>query len=239
MSDEVITTPFGKFLIDPADLIGSTLKAGTLWDGPGFLQPIAQEYAALGERGVTVLDVGANQGAFSVWLASQGAWRVISVEPIPETMQRLKANLDLNKEVTANSVVPIEVAAYDRNTRLKLAAPVDRGNTGGAALIPTESGDERSFSTVFACPLDEFSWCFGERVSLIKIDAQGCDGRAMLGLALTIIKHEPAIVFEWEEDLARAHDQTLEQVIRWLTQNLNYTVEPWPTHLNNYLALPR
>ncbi len=38
MTDEVVTTPFGKFLINPNDCVGTTLKAGTLWDGPGFLR---------------------------------------------------------------------------------------------------------------------------------------------------------------------------------------------------------
>jgi FkbM family methyltransferase len=233
MPDEVIQTPFGKFLIDPADLIGSTLKAGTLWDGPGFLQPIALEYGALGEVGMTILDIGANQGAFSVWLASRGAWRVIAVEPVPSTMQRLKANLDLNREVTADSVIPLAVAAYDRQTTLALALPVDPGNSGAAALIPDALG------TIPAYPLDQFSRLFGKRVSLIKVDTQGCDGKALLGLALTIIRDEPAIVFEWEPEMAKAHNQTLEGLIRWLTKDLNYTVEPWPTHATNFLALPR
>jgi FkbM family methyltransferase len=232
MSDEVISTPFGKFLIDPTDLIGSTLKAGTLWDGPGFLQPIALEYGALGERGATVLDIGANQGAFSVWLASRGAWRVIAVEPVPSTMRRLKANLDLNRDVTADSVIPLEVAAYDRRTMM-LMGDYDSHNTGATSLLP--GGDGK----IPAYPLDHFSRLFGQRVSLIKVDAQGCDGKALLGLALTIIRDEPAIVFEWEPQLAAVHNQTLEQLIRWLTQDLSYTVEPWPTHSNNYLALPR
>jgi FkbM family methyltransferase len=232
MSDEVIQTPFGKFLIDPADLIGSTLKAGTLWDGPGFLQPIALEYGALGEVGVTILDIGANQGAFSVWLASRGAWRVIAVEPVPSTMQRLKANLDLNRDVTADSVIPLEVAAYDRRTMLRLG-DYDSHNTGATTLLPGDDG------SIHAYPLDHFSRLFGKRVSLIKVDTQGCDGKVLLGLALTIIRDEPAIVFEWEPEMAKVHNQKLEDLIRWMTKDLNYTVEPWPTHSTNYLALPR
>lgn len=230
MSDEVVTTPFGKFLIPKGDLIGETLRAGTLWDGPGFLQPIALEHAALGQEGVTVLDVGANIGSFSVWLAKHGAWRVLAVEPVPQTMQYLKANLDLNKEVCAGHVIPLEIAAYDRQALLA-APPLDLGNLGGTTLdlLHDLSG------TIVAFPLDRYDWLFGTRISLIKIDAQGCDGAAILGLAKTIQRHRPTIVFEWEARLALPHGYALKIILQQLT-TWGYEVHEWPSQPNNYLA---
>lgn len=230
MSDEVISTPFGKFLIDPQDLIGSTLKAGTLWDGPGFLQPIALEYGRLGEVGTTILDVGANIGAFSVWLARQGAWRVIAVEAIGLTMQRLKANLDLNKEVTADHVIPLEIAAYDRIGRLG-SSTIDPGNVGGTCVLP--QGE-----VVMGAPLDDFRWVFGERVSLIKLDIQGCELRALDGLIKTMQRWKPTIVFEWEADLALAHGDRWPMVEVFFAAR-QYCVHPWPSQPNNFLALPQ
>ena len=234
MSDEVVTTPFGQFLIDPRDIIGSTLKAGTLWDGPGFLQPIAHEYGRLGEPGVTILDIGANIGSFSVWLAHHGAWRVLAVEPVPETMAYLKANLDLNKDVCADRVIPLEVAAYDQLTHL-YTPELDRGNLGGTTLY-TMPPLGRLDHSVSAFPLDDFSWTFGSRVSLIKVDTQGCDGAALMGLARTLERDHPALVFEWEADLAERHRYTLEQVQRWLELDFGYQVHEWPSHSHNYLA---
>lgn len=230
MGDEVVTTPFGKFLIDPQDLIGSTLKAGTLWDGPGFLQPIAEEYGQLGVRGVTILDIGANLGSFSVWLAAHGAWRVIAVEPIPQTMQRLKANLDLNREVTASVVIPLEVAAYDRSTTVRMGV-WDPGNTGGTQVVEDPIGPIR------ACALDQYQWLWRGGVALVKIDAQGCDGRALRGVAQTLQRYRPAVVFEWDAALAHDHDDTLTETLAWLEQQ-DYVVESWPAYPHNYLALP-
>lgn len=229
MGDEIVTTHFGKFLVDPVDCIGSTTKAGTLWDGPGFLQPIALEYGRLGEVGTTILDVGANIGTFSVWLASRGAWRVIAVEPVPETLLYLKANLDLNQNVCAETVIPLEIAAYDRQTRMS-AGNVDTHNLGGTPvkeLMPE--------GLIQADRLDHWAHCFGQRVSLIKIDAQGCDGRAILGLEETIAHHRPVIVFEWEAGLAQAHDLTLDELKAWLATR-HYSCDPWPCYANNYLA---
>ena len=230
MPDEVVATPFGKFLITRGDLIGETTRAGTLWDGPGFLQVIAKEHGRLGEPGVTILDVGANQGAFSIWLAQQGAWRVIAVEPVPQVMQRLKANLDLNREITAGVVVPLEVAGYSQAVLLGVG-PFDPGNWGGTTL--GVASDQR----VRGCGLDAYQFLYGERVSLIKIDAQGCDGEVIFGLKATLERDHPVIVFEWEADLAKPHPNSLAQV-RFLLEGLGYQVHEWPSHPGNYLALP-
>lgn len=231
MADEIVDTSFGRFLIDPADLIGSTTKAGTLWDGPGFLQPIAKEFARFGEEGTTILDVGANIGTFSVYCASKGAWRVVAVEPVPSTLQRLKANLDLNRERCAGVVIPVGVAAYDRTTRMALAAPLDPHNRGAAALVPTADGD------IFGVRLDSYRYVFGRRVSLIKIDAQGCDAAAIYGLVGTIERDRPGIVFEWEPELAEVHGTTLGLLLAFLGA-CHYTVRPWPGYDDNYLAVP-
>ncbi len=232
MPDEVVQTRFGKFLIAPEDLIGSTTKAGTLWDGPGFLQVIAKEHGRLGERGVTILDVGANIGTFSVWLASRRAWRVVAVEPVPETLRYLKANLDLNQATCADVVIPVETAAYHTTCRMALAAAPDRGNMGGTAVIPNRGG------LIQAEPLDTYQHLWGDLLSLIKIDAQGCDFAALLGLEQTLLRHHPVIVFEWEAGLAQAHAHTLEMVGPWVQARGYQAPKAWPCYANNYLVLP-
>lgn len=229
MGDEVVTTPFGKFLVNPLDCVGMTTKAGRLWDGAGFLQPIAIEYGRLGEVGTTILDVGANIGSFSVWLARHGAWRVIAVEPVPETLLYLKANLDLNHDVCADCVIPLEIAAYDDQVRMALVS-FDPNNLGATPIIPLPSG------LIQGDRLDHWQHCFGSRVSLIKIDVQGCDGRALMGLEETIERHRPVIVFEWEAGLASVHGLTLDAVFDWLNYR-HYSVHPWPCYANNYLAI--
>lgn len=232
MSDEVVTTPFGKFLVNDRDVIESTLKAGTLWDGPGFLQVIAAEYARFYEVGTTILDVGANVGSFSIYCAQHGAWRVVAVEAIGSTVARLKANLDLNRETCAAVVIPLEIAAY-KEERPLFAPVIDPGNVGGTALqVSMDTGTE---PVVPGEPLDNYRWLYGERVSLIKIDAQGCDGAALVGLQQTLAQHHPAVVFEWEEALSRPHGVSLEDV-KALLQGLGYRIHPWPTHSWNFLA---
>jgi FkbM family methyltransferase len=233
MPDEVVQTPFGKFQVNPEECIGGTVKAGTVWDGPGFLQVIAREHGQLGTWGVTILDVGAHLGDWTVWLVREGAWRVVAVEAAPYMIQMFKANMDLNKDVCADRVMLLPYAAYDRTATLTWDQPYVERDAGGAALT---LGEEHG--AIPARALDDFQWAYGERVSLIKIDVQGCDFRALLGLEQTITRDHPVIVFEWEPRLMAYHGDTLEETIAWLEAR-RYTVQPWPSHEPNYLALPR
>jgi FkbM family methyltransferase len=232
MPDEVVTTPFGQFLVNPAECIGSTVKAGTVWDGPGFLQVLAREHGHLGEPGTTILDIGAHLGDWTVWLASQGAWRVVAVEPAPLMLTYLKANLDLNKAVCADRVVVLPVAAYDRRATLDWTLPYDPQDSGGAALTPAEAGP----GPIPAASLDDYAYLWGERVSLIKVDAQGCDGAALMGLEHTIKAHHPALIFEWEERLAPPHGYDLSEIRRQLLL-WGYRTHEWPSHASNYVAV--
>lgn len=243
MGDEVVDTRYGKFLINPNDCVGTTLKAGTLWDGPGFLMPIACEYGHLGEEGWTILDVGANIGSWTVWLARENAWRVVAVEPIPQTLLYLKANLDLNQPWTAPRVILLEVAAYDHRCRMQIAGSFNPDNLGATALVPSLAGP------IQAAPLDDYVHVFGPKVGLIKIDTQGSDGKVLHGLQWTLAHYRPVVVFEWEAELAVRHTdagtlkdyekaEDLQDLIRWL-KGQRYTVDPWPAQPNNYLARPR
>jgi FkbM family methyltransferase len=233
VADERISTPWGEFIGPSEDIIVSTLKAHTLWDGQGFLQPLCKEWARFGEVGTTVLDVGAHFGYFSVWLARQGAWRVVSVEPMPETYRYLQMNLDLNKDVCAGSVIPLPVGAYSQRTVLQPSV-LDYGNWGGRFLTPVVNPG----LTLPVYPLDDYQFLLGQRVSLIKCDAQGCDGAALFGLRQVIKRDHPVIIFEWDAVLAAFHGIPLQQTINDLTTR-NYQTWEWPTHPNNYVAIPR
>ncbi|MFJ9566965.1 amino acid adenylation domain-containing protein [Streptomyces fuscichromogenes] len=69
------------------------------------------EYARFGLRigdGAVIVDVGANIGLFSLWAAGQADdVRVVAVEPNPDTLPYLKANLELN--AVAADIVPMAV----------------------------------------------------------------------------------------------------------------------------------
>lgn len=233
MGAEVVATPFGKFQVWPQDLIGSTTKAGTLWDG-GMLQPVAREYGHLGEPFTTILDVGANIGTFSVWLASRGAWRVVAVEPHPQIMLMLKANLDLNQATCGEVVIPLEIAAWSKETCVRQGRadplPTD-GNIGSHYVVETPAGD------IPAAPLDSYRWLYGDRVSLVKIDVEGSEWPVLQGLEQTLTRDHPAVVFEClpPEATYQKEGAKVSTIAHWFAGR-RYQVWEWPSLPHNYLA---
>jgi FkbM family methyltransferase len=146
----------------------------------------AEEYAAFKaavQPGATVLDVGANLGAYTVlfarWVGPQG--RVIAFEPAPASRDGLERQLALNGAADRVAVRPEAVAAASgvRPFRADAMQGDNRLNVGdagpGVILVETTS-------------LDEF--CAREDVSpdLIKIDVEGAELDVLRGARTTIAR---------------------------------------------------
>lgn len=228
---------FGRFHLYAHDLIGRTAIGNNLWDWP-FLGPIFEKYSSLDKIAV---DVGANMGLHTVWLAKHNK-RVYSIEPITHVI--LEANITLNGEHLRRKVKTSKEAAYDRNTVLKIAPEDKQGqelfgmdlnkitNLGGLALVSSMGSiEDNPISTIV---LDEWILDDGP-VGLIKVDAQGCDLRAMMGMTKTITRDHPAIVFEYEPEFSKLHGHGWHDYVEFF-KSINYRVHP-TENSNNWLAL--
>ena len=142
-------------------------------------------------------------------------------------------------------------AAFSESGWMKLAPDADLGQTvegvepgdidnpGGVALIRASKADAEAQECVQGFVLDK--WVEeDEEVGLIKVDAQGCDLRALVGLRKTIERCRPGILFEFEEGLARLQGDS------WLHYEgffnmLGYGLEEQEKvgYKNNWVAVPR
>ncbi len=110
---------------------------------PQFFDPQERDIlgrAVLGERlrdDFVFIDVGANIGAYSLFVAAQGrpATRVLSVEPQPEIFDRLVCNIQLNPGM---SIKAVDCAVADRPGELTLF--LDPGNSGQSSVKIVGSG---------------------------------------------------------------------------------------------------
>jgi len=136
--------------------------------------------------GMTVVDVGANIGYFSV-LASKlvgSKGRVICVEVDPDNVEILRANLWKNG--CSNASV-LQVAAWDETTQLTL-----RTNPAGGAgsYVDATSGD----ASVLAVRLDEV---IEGPVHYMKVDCESTDHMVVSGAA-GLIRAKPTMVMTVE-----------------------------------------
>lgn len=168
-SERSFVTSFGCTMRDDInDYIPMQIFFFGVWE-PNLTQYMTETI----KPGVTVVDVGANVGYYSLLMSRLvgPAGKVIAIEPAIHTFGKLQRNLDLNgcKNVSARNVA---VAA--RKGQIKLfRSPHGDANTGSATVVPYKGADEGS---VVEC--DTLMSILGddaESVCFIKIDIEGAE----------------------------------------------------------------
>jgi FkbM family methyltransferase len=146
---------------------------------------------ALLRPGDTVVDAGANIGAFSVpagrLIGSTG--RLIAIEMMPQTARRLDENLARNG-ISAKIVQ----TALASTSGLTLDATLDPSRGGQATLVLGHTLDKAQRVRVTTRTLDEVLADVGE-IALIKIDVEGAELDAFAGGVATLARTR-AIIFE-------------------------------------------
>lgn len=163
----------------------------------------------------TVVDVGANRGEFSLFVAHvvpQG--QVISFEPSPIAAATLRYDLTRNmiRNVTVN-----QIGLSDENKQSELTAP--RHNSGEGSLVSQQFADSASFM-VSVRPGDAL--LADIMPTLIKIDVEGYELRVLKGLKNTIHRCHPVIITEIERSHLARCGSSPEQ-IKELLETLGYS----------------
>jgi FkbM family methyltransferase len=158
--------------------------------------------------GMTVIDIGANVGLYSIIAAKRVApgGRVWAIEPSSETYARLLANLELN---AVQVVTPVRLALSTKDdgsaTLLRQA-----GHADGERFLQPGSGNSISVAdaeTVATLSLDTFCARSGiARVDFIKMDVEGGEYDVFRG-SQSVLRTNPDLVMVFEhtrEGCARA-----------------------------------
>lgn len=138
------------------------------------LEIIRQDVAATkGQRPYVFLDIGANIGAYSLFVASWAGpeARVFAFEPQPHIFRRLAANLSFNAYAT---VTPLQMALADSNEPVMLH--IDRINSGESSLKKLDTMTTTTAVEVPARTLMAFAAENGlSHISGMKLDVEGAE----------------------------------------------------------------
>lgn len=182
--------------------VGNTLKRRGTFD-----QRMSYALQSLCRPGYTVLDVGANLGAFTVPLAERVGRRgvVHAFEPFRKVFQHLNANVAMNglsNVYTYNIAVgrderEVEVHSPDLSTfTVPSAMRVENQHGRDDAAMYDKVFYEEDRARISMRPLDSFD--FGGRpVHFVKIDVEFMELEVILGARELIRKHRPVI---WAEN---------------------------------------
>lgn len=187
-----VRLPFGAWFIARGDYFASTLTADAFELAErSFLQRFLQP-------GMTVLDIGAHHGLYSLLAATQVGEHgsVYSFEPSPREQKALKLNLRLNRFRN----VKIQTFALGKEEASADLYVVNEFNTGCNSLRPPDVQHSTSRMTVLVRTLD--NWLAEEKikqVDFIKLDVEGGELDTLKGAEGTLrVKPRPLIMCELE-----------------------------------------
>ena len=146
--------------------------------------------------GWTVLDLGAHKGSFTVRAALAGPkTRVYAVEPEPENLRYLNANIALNR---LQNVV-VHAAAVSAEPGEALLYVAGRGSGTNSLLRGLVKGDTGVSVAVATIRLDDLLERAGGQVDLMKMDVEGAEYAVLHTVSSTALRRIHRIVLEYHD----------------------------------------
>lgn len=194
---------------------------------------VSRLFARILRRGWLFVDVGANIGFYSL-LAAPLADHVWSFEPNSSTRELLTSNIALN-DLQNVTVLPFGLS--DEPGTLAIG---QQGSDIGGATFRTRADVTASESVTVVCGDSVLQACRGAR-TLIKIDVEGWEFKALCGLKGLLETSECAVLAEVTDEWLRATGGSAEQLFAYMSALGFYAYKVYspPTTLHTHTRLRR
>jgi FkbM family methyltransferase len=157
------------------------------------LQRAIKQYVTTGD---TAYDIGANMGYVSLSLAKRvgPSGHVIAFEPVPRNVELLRMNIDNNQLL---NVQVLDVAASDRRGEAVIRIS---DNLSTASLIWHKNDASAVELNIKTVAIDDLVEAAGlPQPKFVKIDVEGAEGLALLGMSRTLAAAMPVVFIESSE----------------------------------------
>jgi len=167
--------------------------------------------------GMCVIDVGANEGLFTLFFRKRVGprGRVIALEPSERELNHLRRNLRINRFSDVD-IIACAVGDHAGRARLSLA---DAGHAGHNALGTPAAPWVRVVDEVDVelTTLDTLAearhW---PRIDLIKMDIEGSELNALRGAERLLARDRPVLLLEAEQESLSLRGASLAALLSWL-----------------------
>lgn len=188
---------------------------------------IYDPYLPVRKEGSVALDIGANVGLVSYYLA-QHFEKVYSIEPSTEHMQNLALMLNYNK---LTNVIPIQKAIYIENGKFGFGGPKDNTTMRSLHMATWQDGKpEEQVETITLQKL--FTDYKIEHVNLMKLDIEGSEIEVLSHPTFKTVAPKIDIIIIERHGWSGRHPNQLNEALK----NNGFTVEQIPNNADLVVA---
>lgn len=211
-SAKIITTDNIRFNLYKDDVLSKLIYAENFeWAEKEWLKSFLKP-------GMICYDLGANIGFYtllSAYLTFPNG-KVISLEPVNKTFERLKANIDINDKIS-NCVSCYKIAASNSAGELEIFT-ASKDLHAWNSLVAPQNKDEFTKEIIKTISLDSLFENENLPVpNFIKIDVEGWEENVLIGAKQILTKFSPTLLIEFtKENLLRA-DTSYQKLINILS----------------------
>lgn len=188
----VIEVQGSKMYVNPEGLPQSfekTFQFYTIFRNWGSF-PMTEIFKKVVKQGDIVVDVGASLGFYTLLAAKLVGekGKVYAFEPEPTNYSLLLKNIEINGY---DNVIAVQKAVFSTTGTIRLF--LDPGDVGGHSLY--QSDGSRKSIEIESITLDEFFESKEQRIDVIKMDIEGAEQAAFLGMERILRENENLKMF--------------------------------------------
>ena len=172
------------------------------------------------KQNMTFVDVGANQGEFTLFAAQRLVnGKVIAFEPVETNLKALKTNVSLNN---FSNVVVEPFGLFNEEKKLPVYTSFDQELNGGrheglSTIYPDQYRSEIE-ETISLKVFDDLYFNQLERFDFLKIDIEGAELYALQGMKESLKKFHPIILIEISTETVKNAGYSADELVQFLIE---------------------
>lgn len=173
------------------------------------------------KRGDICIDVGANQGEYTLWMAklSSDNGLVIAFEPLTKMYLQLKENITYNPKFY-NKIITIQKGLSDKVSEMPIyavnASDSFSDNEGMPSIFYSDTRNTFIENIVLSTLDIELKKLNIKKINFIKIDVEGAELFVLKGAIETLKKDKPNLMIEFNEQTFNAAGYSSNEIFNLL-----------------------
>ena len=153
--------------------------------------------------GMTFVDIGANIGQHTLFVSRVvgPTGNVISFEPIPHLYEQIKRSVEAN---AMNNIKIVHAGCGEKEETKTLY--INKANIGGSSVIPLSSDKKEEEISIHIIKAEETLLPYN-KINLVKIDVEGYEYQALLGMEKIIARDTPVLFIEYTPSFYKRNKQ--------------------------------